>query len=551
MSFIGFNFKRLLDENGNEKSTAHAHKKKGKVQTIGFEKEIPQKKEEIENLLKVTDEQATYISNLEQGTVEWLNSRRPNGIGRLTGSVFSGILGFSPYQSQQKSLKELIFPTFKGNFLTRWGSDHEDFACDKFQACLEEKNPTKTVQVNHFGLLINSQEPFLAYSPDGDVKIFSETGQLEEESLLEIKCPGSPKYKNKTGSDPIYGIHDWPNGKSGPVPINYWFQIQLGCYVLKRKRCYFCIWIPTQTQVFLIDYDESYFLNTILPLARDVYWNKYIPMLQNDRNEKISSWMKWKSTQLSSSEVPAGLGTSWYSIVEEHVTGGGIIALKDTGGDYWQNKLVDATCFEYNVPKDSSVDLMLRKEAKDSNKKWTFRLYKTTYAKDHYLGEWLLNDSIINGNKTKLQLFRSQTQSDVHEEVVDVFRSRSESNHELFLSKLFPGFNIVHEPEASIRIYQDVVMNGKEIEETKDNYTIDFVVSKGPLRVSFESKSCWEDFGDVAKTKCRLLRDGGYHCVFGIVGSTPDIYYFGNSDDEETTMDLSTMRKWVSENCSM
>ena len=230
MNFIGLNLKRI--HNDNETKGTSLQKKKGKLQTIGFEKEIPEKKEEIENLLKVTDEEATRISNLEQGTAEWLNSRRPNGIGRLTGSVFSGILGFSPYQSQLKSLKELIFPTFKGNFLTKWGSDHEDFACEQFQIWLEEKNPSKTVKVNHFGLLINSQEPFLAYSPDGDVKIFDEDGILEEESLLEIKCPGSQKYKNKTGSEPIYGVHDWPNGQSGPVPINYWFQIQLGCYVL-------------------------------------------------------------------------------------------------------------------------------------------------------------------------------------------------------------------------------------------------------------------------------------------------------------------------------
>ena len=83
--------------------------------------------------------------------------------------------------------------------------------------------------------------------------------------------------------------------------------------------------------------------------------------------------------------------------------------------------------------------------ARARNPKKTFRLYKTTYAKDHYLGEWLLNDSKINGNKTKLELFRSQKQSKIHEEVVDVFRSKSESNHELVLQELFPGFKIIHD----------------------------------------------------------------------------------------------------------
>ena len=89
-------------------------------------------------------------------------------------------------------------------------------------------------------------------------------------------------------------------------------------------------------------------------------------MLRDDRSRNLNSWIKWKSTQLSSSDVPPGLESSWYSIIEEHETGGGVIALKDTGGDYWQNKLISETCFEYNVPKDCSVDLMLRKEAKNS-----------------------------------------------------------------------------------------------------------------------------------------------------------------------------------------
>ena len=60
---------------------------------------LPDSKQEIELLLNVSAERAVEISNLQQGTDEWLQSRRTSDIGRFTGSTLFGLLGKNPYQN--------------------------------------------------------------------------------------------------------------------------------------------------------------------------------------------------------------------------------------------------------------------------------------------------------------------------------------------------------------------------------------------------------------------------------------------------------------------
>ena len=115
MSFIGVSIK--LEEN----ETHQAPKKFKQInerppvfknRKISCIVPLPVEQKDLEELLEVTPERAVYISNLQQGTQEWLDSRRPNGIGRFTGSQLGGLLGYSPYQSVKKSISELIHPTF-------------------------------------------------------------------------------------------------------------------------------------------------------------------------------------------------------------------------------------------------------------------------------------------------------------------------------------------------------------------------------------------------------------------------------------------------------
>jgi len=80
--------------------------------------------------------------------------------------------------------------------------------------------------VTHYGLLIDSEYPFLAYSPDGDVTMTTADG-VASHALLEIKCPGSKRFR-EASDEPMYGLHRWPNAtKKDPRRASIGFNASL------------------------------------------------------------------------------------------------------------------------------------------------------------------------------------------------------------------------------------------------------------------------------------------------------------------------------------
>lgn len=104
---------------------------------------------------------------------EWLRFRK----GRNTGSTAGAIHGVNKYCSRKKQLRELLWNTFKGNIMTKWGNDHEDDAeaCftmwQKMRPFDEETDKDGFVlvdiDVENYGLCICRNSPFMAMSPDG------------------------------------------------------------------------------------------------------------------------------------------------------------------------------------------------------------------------------------------------------------------------------------------------------------------------------------------------------------------------------------------------
>ena len=508
----------------------------------------------VERLLQVSPDEAHRIANLpqditlEDGTMEknpeWLASRRPAGIARITGSVIGGLLGFSKYQSQDASIGEHIESTFKGNAATAWGSKHEDTACDKFQAWAEAEFDGAEVVVKHYGLLIHPENPFLAYSPDGDVQITHADGRIEK-ALLEIKCPYYKRYKAPS-DEPIYGVHDWPNGKSGPCPVHYWFQIQLGCYIFGRKYCYFVMWIPKQTQVFRIDFDEEYFFSTTLPSVRDVFWNQYIPRLRTYRDTEIRDHRNWSSIKIT--DKPKILDQDYFGILETFNGGGGIVAIKDTSGSYYKNELIDATHFKYIVPKNVALADIVLQDALRPCKRYIFRLYKAKFAKDQFLSEWIVDQVAEDGKLLVVTLWRLPKQHPVHEETIETqYRSNSERRHEAVLRQLLPAsFKIMHEPEASVCNDLPFVIDGKPVNWDGESYRIDYVAIEyqSGRRFVFESKADLGGFTEESKEKCRFLRESG-STVFAIIGDEPIFYDFADETANEKQMSLDDFQAWV------
>jgi hypothetical protein len=104
---------------------------------------------------------------------EWLRFRK----GRNTGSTAGAVHGVNKYCSRKNQLRELLWNTFKGNHMTKWGNDHEDDAeaCftmwQKMRPFDEETDKDGFVlvliDVENYGLCICRKSPFMAMSPDG------------------------------------------------------------------------------------------------------------------------------------------------------------------------------------------------------------------------------------------------------------------------------------------------------------------------------------------------------------------------------------------------
>lgn len=217
---------------------------------------------------------------------EWLSYRTVHQcLKRITGSMIGKFVGLyqdargSAEAHQESCIRSLIDQPFAGNICTQWGMRHEPDALAAFKdwcndtfgdfACVEE-----------YGIIVNRDQPWMAYSPDGEV-IVMEDGQ-ERHYLLEIKCPFSKRNVHATQEDPpLYGEREWPNGESGPIPPEYWAQMQLGFHIMGLQEGFFVVWAPSAFQVTRVRYDQEYVEQTLLPLARDRFFHVYIPRLRD------------------------------------------------------------------------------------------------------------------------------------------------------------------------------------------------------------------------------------------------------------------------------
>lgn len=341
--------------------------------------------DEVRRILAVTPEDCEVIAGLDQGTEEWLQSRRPGGVSRFTGSVISGLLGKSPYDSQARSVREQVSSTFKGNFFTRWGSKHESVACASFLQWAKKEFPDADVSVRHSGLVVCVDEPFLAYSPDGDVTIKDRATGHVTRALLEIKCPASRKYRyHADPNTPIYGDNTWCNGSRGPAPINYWYQMQLGCFVLGRSTCFFAVWNPSQIQVSRVDFDEAFFLEKTLPLARRVFWEQYVPQQRAHFRAALRSWKYWDSAELPSD-----------TRVTEGVRDEGVVTLVDGPSP---PTVISAARYELKTSSAEALRILGADAAAGGPygpRRWVVRVYfRDAAGALHDFGPWLTLDVI-------------------------------------------------------------------------------------------------------------------------------------------------------------
>lgn len=175
----------------------------------------------------------------QQRTEEWFEKRR----GRITGSNVGAILGLSKFMKPEDVMRNMVrdwhnYPTeFKGNVATDYGTYNEPIAITDYEQ--ETKN---TVIATGF----HEYDTWLGASPDGLV---------DEDGLIEVKCPYGMRDKNPTEFISIdYQTH-------------YWLQIQIQLFVTGREWCHFYQWSAHGEMLETVRFN---------PLAID----KYLPELR-------------------------------------------------------------------------------------------------------------------------------------------------------------------------------------------------------------------------------------------------------------------------------
>lgn len=227
----------------------------------------------------------------------------------------------------------------------------------------------------------------------------------------------------------------------------------------------------------------------------------------------------WSSTKVGDC-TPA----DWYGWMD----GGRVLLLKDTRKNtFFSNRLeAGGHTFLYQLPAPRPTSHLvlqrLHAEADAADKSVEVRLFSVECALNFYLGEWVVTAIVQEGGRTYAKLRRLRVQDGAvcaaYAKTLRPKRSRSEATHADAIAALLPdGWKVCHEPECVSFSESELVVDGVMRQWGGDQYVCDYVAAKGSRRVCFESKSSEAGFDEVAKLKCRALRDKSCTRVVALV----------------------------------
>jgi putative phage-type endonuclease len=197
----------------------------------------------------------------QQRTEEWFEKRK----GRVTGSSVGAILGLSPFMKREDVMRNMVrqyhgYPSeFTGNAATNYGTYNEPNALADYELEFDKK-----VDLTGF----HKYEDWLGASPDG---------LIDNDGLIEIKCPYGLRDKNPT------------EFKSIDYQTHYWMQIQIQLLVTGRQWCHFYQWSAHGYMLETVQFNQLA-IEEYLPKLKDFY-NEYIaerelPQAQKYLDEK-------------------------------------------------------------------------------------------------------------------------------------------------------------------------------------------------------------------------------------------------------------------------
>lgn len=201
--------------------------------------------------------------------MEWHLHRKK----RLTASVFGNICKLRPTTSRAKTVSNILYGNFCGNNATKYGIQNEENAKSALSDILKEP-------IRPSGLIIDHELPFLAASPDG---------LIDEDSIVEIKCPISVKDILPEDAISTKKIKNCEiiNGKFQLQRTDsYYYQVQGQLHISKKNFCYFCIWTSRGIFYEKIKRDDNFWETKMLPHLVNFYHNCLLPEMVDPRYDR-------------------------------------------------------------------------------------------------------------------------------------------------------------------------------------------------------------------------------------------------------------------------
>ena len=190
---------------------------------------------------------------MEQRSKEWYEARK----GKLTGSNIGAALGINNYKAPDDLIRQMVRdyhdaePEFTGNIATEYGTNYEALAAVEYLGATG-------LMAEECGFFVHPEHDWLGASPDG---------LIEDDGVLEIKCPFSKRDDKKLS---FLSVEDQPH---------YHAQMQIEMACTGRNWCHFFQWNKYGYKLVTVDFNQEWF-DENLPVL-EAFYKKYLSELDN------------------------------------------------------------------------------------------------------------------------------------------------------------------------------------------------------------------------------------------------------------------------------
>ena len=207
---------------------------------------------------------------------EWMKERKM----RITASCVGGIAKMRKTTKRSKKVEELLYSTFRGNEATRYGQEMEEQTRKDYEVH-QQQNGHGGLKTQPVGLVINSDNPWLAATPDNRVYDPSETPTA---GLAEYKNPFASRDITLSEACTKSTFCLKMNEKEGEVKFqlkrqhNYFYQVQCQLYCCDLEWCDFVVRTEKDIHIERIYRDRRWWESQLQKL-RELYFNSLLPEL--------------------------------------------------------------------------------------------------------------------------------------------------------------------------------------------------------------------------------------------------------------------------------